>query len=524
MINKFTFLSIFFALGVVLQMNAQGGCTPIAICPNQLNVSLDAQGEALLWAEDFYAGMVPDTCNWTLEVELLDTGTQDVIIPRGPSLTVNCSHAGQIFLFDLEISDGSNTNNCWGYLIVQDKIGGCIQIGFDTIAIFHNIIDEDFASVSAFLNDKKLNNYTNNSLVFSNIYVIHKDSIPDGENVIHFDSKREDIINNLNELSTLDYVHGEKMMLGIDGYTPLRALLFDNDGSGSMSVGDFTELRGMIIGRYDSLSNSVYEVLHQDHTFSSGFDQFDFGIDYNRFYFNKDTIDSIDFVFNAFRRGDIDRIPDSLMSGNTQSRSNSKLEVIVDHSDSDGSDALRFTILDTESNQIHGFLISIDVSDWPDWELNSSESIANFDYYEKNGELRIFYADAIPVDEVTFDLILSGNKYLGNEDVINLIQMAEGVNYNLEESEMEIRLLKRNVGQIKISPNPSIGILNISGISEHKNLELIDLNGRVVFTEEVKSIESIELDLHQLGLQSGTYILHLMGESENDIRKIQFLR
>ncbi|WP_262494687.1 T9SS type A sorting domain-containing protein [Flavobacterium davisii] len=75
---------------------------------------------------------------------------------------------------------------------------------------------------------------------------------------------------------------------------------------------------------------------------------------------------------------------------------------------------------------------------------------------------------------------------------------------------------------VNVYPNPSNGLINISfdRTPNHFTLKINDINGRIVYTEEItnntRDIQTINLD----SLQKGFYILSLKSSTINFTQKI----
>lgn len=75
--------------------------------------------------------------------------------------------------------------------------------------------------------------------------------------------------------------------------------------------------------------------------------------------------------------------------------------------------------------------------------------------------------------------------------------------------------------QVSIYPNPSSGVINISGISEKFNLVVFDLNGKQVFSRSNLS-GSTTIDLNTQ-LVSGTYIATIQTNTQRLYRRISIV-
>ncbi|UGS22408.1 T9SS type A sorting domain-containing protein [Flavobacterium cyclinae] len=77
-----------------------------------------------------------------------------------------------------------------------------------------------------------------------------------------------------------------------------------------------------------------------------------------------------------------------------------------------------------------------------------------------------------------------------------------------------------NSSNIKIYPSPAKEIINvaISNYSGDLNIEMYDINGRIVKSVAVDFTESYAVDLN--GLSSGVYVVKIAGDQLNYTEKI----
>jgi len=119
-----------------------------------------------------------------------------------------------------------------------------------------------------------------------------------------------------------------------------------------------------------------------------------------------------------------------------------------------------------------------------------------------------------PTTTKTYSVIVSDNN--GNNDTDDVKVTVENCNIFLEEEGLL-------VNQISIYPNPTTGLLNInlSNIETDMELELINLNGSLVYRETMhkESNRSYEVDLSK-SLVKGVYFVRLFDGSEYFVEKI----
>jgi hypothetical protein len=94
------------------------------------------------------------------------------------------------------------------------------------------------------------------------------------------------------------------------------------------------------------------------------------------------------------------------------------------------------------------------------------------------------------------------------------------------EEEEDISVRNRNVGllELLLYPNPTNDILNISGETEANlfvNLQLIDMQGKVVYTESVHSeTGAFRKRVNTASLSQGVYQLRLITEKGVIVKKV----
>jgi hypothetical protein len=92
-----------------------------------------------------------------------------------------------------------------------------------------------------------------------------------------------------------------------------------------------------------------------------------------------------------------------------------------------------------------------------------------------------------------------------------------------------LRVLSENINslskqnQFNIFPNPTNGILNIQSKIEINAIDLIDLYGRTVFSKQSLSTNQFNLNLEDLGIKSGIYLLKL-NNNATLVQKVNYLR
>jgi len=101
---------------------------PVAICTDQLNVSLTSNGTAIVLAQSFDEGSYDNYCLAAIKVKK----TYDPYDDFGPWVEFDCDDIGQLVYVELKAIDcAGNTNSCWVDVWVEDKIDPGIWCPYD---------------------------------------------------------------------------------------------------------------------------------------------------------------------------------------------------------------------------------------------------------------------------------------------------------------------------------------------------------------------------------------------------------
>lgn len=93
---------------------------------------------------------------------------------------------------------------------------------------------------------------------------------------------------------------------------------------------------------------------------------------------------------------------------------------------------------------------------------------------------------------------------LGNNLYIDNIMLAPNV--GIDES---------SINRISIMPNPAKDYILVQGIESNKNIEIIDIHGRIIYDREIQNQTELKISVKEL--ESGIYILRLDGHSSEKI-------
>ncbi|MBI1221919.1 MAG: choice-of-anchor B family protein [Bacteroidetes bacterium] len=149
------------------------------------------------------------------------------------------------------------------------------------------------------------------------------------------------------------------------------------------------------------------------------------------------------------------------------------------------------------------------------WNLNdpkNPEVIAWYDTYPQNGTDYAGYEGCWGV----YPYLPSGN--------ILAFDMTNGMFVLRMDKEASSQNPNYVSHDIRIYPNPSKGIVNIDwvqGIEETQDLQVLDLQGKVVFQQNFQAIAGQnELQIHLQGMEKGIYVVQLTGAKTHICKKL----
>ncbi|MCG8332431.1 MAG: HYR domain-containing protein [Chitinophagales bacterium] len=111
---------------------------PVAVCSDQLNVTLTSNGTALVLAQSFDEGSHDNYCLAGIAVKK----TYDPYDDFGPWVVFDCNDIGQLVSVELRATDCSgNTNSCWVDVWVEDKTAPGIWCPYDKTVACDELLD-----------------------------------------------------------------------------------------------------------------------------------------------------------------------------------------------------------------------------------------------------------------------------------------------------------------------------------------------------------------------------------------------
>lgn len=140
--------------------------------------------------------------------------------------------------------------------------------------------------------------------------------------------------------------------------------------------------------------------------------------------------------------------------------------------------------------------------------LNANKTLTNADtdvssLFDNNTTLPV-----LGVASIDFNFVLAGNRFNGNT-FSNLT--FKNITYS-NPNTLSVRDFKENHPTLKISPNPSVDRIQISGLTKSENYTIYNILGAQVITGSVFNNETIDIK----NIANGMYILKL--ENRNPIK------
>jgi hypothetical protein len=129
MATRFFRSSFFILCFMQLSHSVAAESIPVAVCEDQLNVSLTSDGTAIVLAQSFDEGSYDYFCGITLAVKK----TYDPYDDFGPWVEFDCYDIGQLVSVELKVTNcWGESNSCWVDVMVEDKLPPSIHCPYNT--------------------------------------------------------------------------------------------------------------------------------------------------------------------------------------------------------------------------------------------------------------------------------------------------------------------------------------------------------------------------------------------------------
>ncbi|MGZ3921175.1 MAG: T9SS type A sorting domain-containing protein, partial [Bacteroidia bacterium] len=128
-------------------------------------------------------------------------------------------------------------------------------------------------------------------------------------------------------------------------------------------------------------------------------------------------------------------------------------------------------------------------------------------YTWEPGSLSGFYVNVSPTVTTTYTVTgTAANGCTNAAQYTQSVTICDGFNNNQSSTE-----------NISVFPNPSVGNIIISGLSNYKRIEVYNNLGQVIITKEILNDKE---ELHFFDFAKGIYILKLSGQEASLTKKI----
>ena len=310
-------------------------------------------------------------------------------------------------------------------------------------------------------------------------------------------------------VSTLDLVMIQQHILEIRPFdNPYDIIASDLTGNEKVSSSDLLTLRKMILGIIDEWPGDIQNWVFVDSTF-------EFPDETHPFYFPdsivisalKDTIESANFI--AVKMGDVNGSYSSLEEHSEAISSRSNEEIVASIIYNDEYQSLDF-IFDDLDEVADGLQLSMVIPEGVELE---SQFLNEGDFIIQNNVLKISWVNSLfeDIESVPF-FTLTGI----SQDKIEISQnLTPEIYINLDPHTITLATVSGSTGTvlskegdlISVLQNPFVDAPVVKNLSEERaNLEFLDSQGRLLFTENLGSNTQVALN-QAAHLESGIYFI-----------------
>lgn len=486
----------------------------IALMPvdNDGNGTID-NGMVEVWASDFDNGSFAYCNQRVVKITFDSAGLV-------PSRTFTCADLGVKNLQMWVIDSWGNRDRCDVQLTIQANSFSCGPTGANTAQVTGQIVTEGNEGIAKVNVELKGSAATSTSTGTNGVFNFA--SMPVGGSYEIIPGKN---INPNNGISTLDLVHIQKHILGLENLTsPYRMIAADIDNNKKITATDLVALRRVILGIDDKFaSNQSWRFVSKDYKFADAANPFT--ADLNEKYaivLSKDM--KADFI--GIKVGDVNgSVTPSELKG-AEVRSNQSLELVTENLAFEAGQEVRLPITSANFNQVLGYQFTLEYNAAL-MTYTGAESGAiqldnsNFGVQKaKAGLITTSWHQANPVtvkpEEVLFTLIFTANAAGEIEKALTVndkITQAEAYNQHLEASKVALKFTARQANNSFVlyqnTPNPFnqqtvIGFtLPAAG---QATLKIMDVTGKTLsliqgdYTKGYNEIRLNQVDLKMKGV------------------------
>ncbi len=475
------------------------------ICDQNVNISLDGNGEATLDADVFLDGSVCPDC----EITAIDNNGDT--LGSGLTFTFTCDMINMDMI--VQITDPLDGNSCWVEVLVEDKLNVC-NFGGPAVTIAGLC---DIGSYDLLLNDADVFTEISNCIRL----------IPTMNNGVNTITVNHDLIESMNGVSTLDLVI---IWNGVnDGFeTPIHAVLADIDNDGAVSTIDLINTRKGILGVPSSLDLGSVRIFETNDPFT-GFNPFGFTNDYQSLDFNSDYfLTNNNLAITVRKLGDL----------NNSAIDNFSEAVLEDRSEK----TLLYDNIELVAGESYTVNVSIDhsgIQALTGGIVIEGAEIINIDAYS-NEEKLISHIEGdqlnlsflgLDVNELNFTIEFKAhsNGLLSDFIYLNEVIFNDLVDMNMEEFDivLEPKSLTNNqnleIGPATmVFPNPTSNqatiVFSEKFSDSNKTIRIFNSAGTKVFETETNQSQFIIND--QEKLNAGFYIIEVQSSNEHSRIKL----
>jgi hypothetical protein len=333
--------------------------------------------------------------------------------------------------------------------------------------------------------------------------------------------------NHSNGVSTLDLIHVQKHLLGLDAIqSPYKMIAADVNRDDKISASDLLDSRELILGVTDKYKNNTsWRFIRADYEFTNEANPLT--DDYPEFENIQNIQEDKEIDFIAIKIGDITN--DASLDGKPaiEGRNYETLNMEVESIAFDAGETVKVPVFASAFNQINGFQFTLNYDqsllDFSNIEAGALNMGAANYYNNDRGALTVSWSTAIAVDveddAVLFTLTFNAGKKAELSESIQLgsaITKAEAYDANLEKLDLELNFRNLDLDELDYvlyqnTPNPfsdnTVIRFNMKKAG-FAAITIFDLNGRVIRTiegEYNKGIQEITLHKNELPVNGMMY-------------------
>ena len=497
---------------------------PTPICHREIVWVLDEYGDAEVWASDFNLKST-DLCDDddNLRFSFNAQGTL-------PAMSFDCSDVpnGIAQEIDLEMhvidSDG-NSEYCEVTLILQDSPNkdACIDesgaMGRIAGDVLHHS-DEGLENVEVLLID----DVTDETVI----------KPTDGTGHFEFDQaeyygmysispkSNSDI---LNGVSTLDLVHIQRHILGIDELDqPINLIAADVNADNKVTASDLVALRKVILGITNEYqNNNSWRFVPTNYEFLFPEDPWDFP---ESIIIENMMLDDMDNNFTSIKIGDVNLSSKANARKQEVDNRSTGLHIAIDEKQVNTGSLIAIPVYAEDNVILSGLQLNMLFEDY-DFDFVGIEAgaigLKGGDFYVDNNNIRISYAStsSIEINQgdvlFTLNMMAKSNTSIFNIEINNEGMISESYDHNLESGKVTLEVRSQfdftnRTEEVISTPNPFNNKTNINFELDKEMdlmLNIFDVTGKNVLSKKVdgyKGINSIPVTSDQLSNKPGVYL------------------